>query len=78
VEGTVPLHRPRTPSSLMMCLTTAVEVLWGLSLDCSRVLRRSMGLEAQAARAPLRDPAATFLTIELFSLVAPNRFFAGP
>lgn len=77
VEGTVPAHKPRMPSALMMCRATAEEVLWGFSLDCSRVLMRSMGLDAQAASAPLREPAATLRTKELLSFVAPRRVLAG-
>lgn len=76
-EGTVPAHRPLTPSSWTMLRTTAAEVLCGFCLDCSLVLMRSIGFVAQAARDPLREPAAMLRTRELFSLVAPSRSFTG-
>lgn len=76
-EGTVPAHKPCKPSSLTMLLMTAEEFLCGFCFDCSLVFTRSIGLVAQAARAPERDPAATFLTTELLSFVAPKTSFMG-
>lgn len=39
---------------------------------------RSMGFEAHAAREPESEPAAIFLTMDLFSFVSPSRVLTGP
>ena len=78
IAGTVPRHRPRTPSDCTTPRITSEEVRYGFSLLWRRVFTRSMGFEASEATLPLIAPAAMLRSSEGLSFLAPMSVFVGP